>query len=73
MPRQQLRFGRRGLRETLLQRLRDPRMKLLPPGLEQALVGGVAHQRVLEGVARLGRLAAREYQLGRGEPVQRRP
>ena len=45
----------------------------LPPRLEQALVGGVAHQRVLEAVGRLGRLPPREDQLRRGKPVQGGP
>ena len=36
-------------------------------------MGGVANQRVLEGVDRLRRLAPREDQLGRGEPVERGP
>jgi hypothetical protein len=45
----------------------------LPLRPEQALVGGVAHQGVLEAVGRLGRLAAREDQLRRGQPLQRRP
>ena len=36
-------------------------------------MGGVADQRVLERVDRLRRLAPREHQLGRRQPLQRRP
>jgi hypothetical protein len=35
----------------------------LPPAPEQGLVGGVLDQRVLEGVARVGRRAGAEQQL----------
>jgi hypothetical protein len=46
-----------GQREVVsLQGLGNPGVNLLLPAPEQALVGGVADQRVLEGVARLGRL-----------------
>ena len=67
---EQLGLGRHGLREPLLQQPGDPAMQLLSLHLEQALVGGVPHQRVLERVAGLRRRAAAEHQLGRGEPVQ---
>jgi hypothetical protein len=43
--------------EMLAQRLRDLLMQDLPPALEQAFVGGVADQSVLERVARGRRLA----------------
>ena len=42
----------------------DPRMQVLPAALEQAPIGGVAHQRVLEGVGRAGACAARGNQPG---------
>ena len=46
-------------------------MHARPLGLEQALVGGVPHQRVLEDVGRVGRRAAPEDQLGLDQPLQR--
>ena len=38
-------------------------MELLAPAPEQALVGGIPHQRVLEGIVRVLQLAAAEDQL----------
>ena len=58
VPGEQLGLRVHRLGEALLQRPDDAGMQLLPLRLEQALVGGVPHQRVLEGVARLRRLAA---------------
>jgi hypothetical protein len=49
--------------EMLAQRLRDLLMQDLPPALEQAFVGGVADQSVLERVARGRRLAGAEDEL----------
>jgi hypothetical protein len=69
VPGQQRGFGRGRLGEALLQRLGDPPVELLPPGLEQALVGRVPHQRVLERVARPA--AAPEDQLRRLELAER--
>ena len=39
-------------------------MDLLPPALEQALIGSVLHQRMLECVGRLGRDAAPKNEFG---------
>ena len=46
--REQLGLGLGGLREALLEDLRNPRVELLPAADQQAAVGGVLHQRVLE-------------------------
>ena len=51
--RQQLGLALGRLGEALLQGRRDPAVQLLAPAPEQALVGGVAHQRVLEAVGRV--------------------
>jgi hypothetical protein len=44
----------------------------LPAALEQAIVGGVLDQGVLEALGRLRRRALDEQKVGIGEPVQRR-
>ena len=41
------------------------------PGFEQALVGGIADQGVLEQIGRVGRRAAAEDQLGLDQAVHR--
>ena len=58
--------------EPLLQDLRHPRVQLLPPAFQQARVGGLLHQRVLEDVRRVGRQAAPEEQLRSDQLLQRR-
>jgi hypothetical protein len=42
-------------------------MQLLPSAAQQSAVGGVLHQRVLDGVLGVGRYPAAENQLGVGE------
>ncbi|MEZ5905616.1 MAG: hypothetical protein R3C69_11140 [Geminicoccaceae bacterium] len=56
-----------------LQRLEDTPMHRLAFRPEQAFVRGVADQRMLEEVGRLGRRAAAKDQLGRSEPLECRP
>jgi hypothetical protein len=73
VPGEQLGLRVRRPGEALLQHPGDARVQPLPLRLEQALVGGITHQRVLERVARRRRLAPREHQLGRRQPVQGDP
>ena len=68
---QQLGLGLCRLREALLQHRAIRACSCCRSALQQALIGRVLHQRVLEGVARVGRRAAREHQLGRDQLVQR--
>ena len=66
---------RRGVRlggEPLLQGTGDGGVELLAPSLEHRLVGGILHQRVLEGVDGLRRRAPTEDELGGDELVQSR-
>jgi hypothetical protein len=56
------------LGKTRLQHVRDARVKVLPPGFEQRLVGGVLDQRVLKGVGRLGHRATAKHQF-RGDQL----
>jgi hypothetical protein len=58
--RNHLGLGGDALGEALLQHLGDARVQLLARALEQRLVRRLLDQRVLEGVRRRGRLAARE-------------
>jgi hypothetical protein len=54
---------------------RTPRrlgVERLTAALEQAVVGGVLDQRVLEAVGRLRSIALEEQNIGLGEPLQRR-
>jgi len=51
----ELRLGRRDRRELSAQDIGDLPVQDLPPTLEQGFVGGVLDQRMLEGVARIGR------------------
>ena len=46
-------------------------MKRVAPAARQVLIRGLLHQRVLEGVARVGRRAGAEQQLGADDPRQR--
>ena len=68
VPRDHLGLGRDALGEALLQHLGDARVELLARALEQRLVRRLLHQRVLEGVRRLGRLAALEEDLRVDQP-----
>jgi hypothetical protein len=69
--RQKLGLGRRDVRETLLDGPGDLGVQLLPSRSEQRIVGGVPHQRVLEGVYRIGRRALLERQPRVGELRER--
>jgi hypothetical protein len=53
------------------ERLENALMHGLALRLEQAFIGRIAHQSVLEEIAGLGRRAAAKDQLGCGEPLQR--
>ena len=68
--RKQLGRGSQSVREAFLERLGDPGVQLLALAAQQAVVGRVPHQRVLEDVGRVRRHAAAEDQLGRDQPVQ---
>jgi len=59
----EFRLGRRDRRELSAQGIGDLPMQDLPAAFEQGFVGGVLDQRVLEGVARIGRCAGAEQQL----------
>ena len=50
----------------------SPGMQRLTAALEQAVVGGILDQRVLEAVGRLRSIALDEQNVGLGEPLQRR-
>ena len=52
--RQQLRLALGRLGKAFLDNRRDPAMEHLPLAPEQAVVGSIAHQGMLEGIARLG-------------------
>jgi hypothetical protein len=54
----------------MLKLRQQPGVQPLPPCLQQAVVGRVTDQSVLEGIARLGRRAAPEDELGRGQSVE---
>jgi hypothetical protein len=58
------------LGETGFQRLGDLRVQLLPGTPQQATVGRVLHQRVLEGVDRVGRCASLEDKLGSDKAIE---
>jgi len=59
----EFRLGRGDRRELSAQDIGDLPVEDLPPAPEQGFVGGVLDQRVLEGVARIGRRARAEQQL----------
>jgi len=59
----EFRLNRRGRRELSAQDISDLPVQELPPASEQGFVGGVLDQRVLEGVARVGRRARAKQQL----------
>src|SRR5271163_4885369 len=58
-------FGRR----AFAQDFGSPCMERLTAALEQALIGGVLNQRVLETVVRLRPIALDEQNVGLGEPI----
>src|SRR5262249_20891703 len=64
MMREELGLRDRHLREALLERLGDASVQLSPRAAQQGAVRGVLHQRVLEGVLRIGGHAAPEDQFG---------
>ena len=68
MMRDRLGFGRR----AFAQDFGSVRVERLAAALEQAVVGGVLDQRMLEAVVRLRSIALDEQNVGLGEPLQRR-
>src|SRR5262249_60294923 len=62
MVRHDFRLARSDVGKPLLERARNLRMQLVPPALEQGLIGCVAHQRMLEAVDGVPRLAAAEHE-----------
>ena len=60
-------FGRR----AFAQDFRRAAMERLTAALQQAVIGGVLDQRVLEAVGRLRSIALDEQNVGLGEPVER--
>ena len=64
-------LGRRALR-IVAQEFGGAAMQRLPAALEQAVVGRVLDQRVLEAIVRLRRRALDKQKVGVGEPIQRR-
>ena len=71
MTRKHFRLGLDGLSKVLLQHLRDPSVELPPRALEQAGVGRVPNQRVLEDVGGMRGHASLEDQLRPRQPAQR--
>ena len=69
--RQQVGLGRFSVRQTFLDDPGDLAVQLLPAPSKQRVVGGVLHQRVLEGVKRIGRRALLERQPRLGQLGQR--
>ena len=69
MMRDRLRLGRRAF-GLIAQDFGGAAVQRLAAALEQALVGGVLDQRVLEAVVRLRRRALDEQNIGLGEPLQ---
>ena len=67
---ERLRLGRRALR-TVAQDFSGAAVQRLAAALEQALVGRVLDQRVLEAVVRLRSIALDEQDVGLGEPLER--
>ena len=68
----EFRLGCRDRRELPTQGIGDLPVQDLPPALEQGFVSGVLNQRVLEGIARIGRRTRAEQQLRLFELRQRR-
>ena len=60
---EQLGLGLGRLRKPLLENGGNPRMKLLAAAPEQAPIGHLVHERVLEAVGRVRRRAAAEHEL----------
>jgi hypothetical protein len=59
----EFRLGRRDRRELAAQGIGDLPVQDLPPAPQQGFIGCVLDQRMLEGVARIGRRASAEQQL----------
>ena len=66
-------LGRRGdhIGEALLQHLGDRAVKLLTACAQHGGIGGVLHQRVLEGIGRVRRRAANQEQFRFDQPQER--
>src|SRR5499433_1702105 len=66
------RLARHDVGKALLEYARNLAVQLLPAALEQALISRVPHERVLEAVNGIWRLATAEHELGLlelGEPI----
>jgi len=61
----QLRLGLDDIREFFAQGFGDAAVQDLPPALQEALVSRVLHQRVLEDVTSVGRIAGAEDEFSR--------
>ena len=68
---EQFRLALDKIGEMLFQRRRDARVQFLPSPAQKCRVGGVLHQRVLEGVSRIGRCTTSEYQACRCKLFER--
>ena len=68
---EQRRLGRDNLRESAFEGGHDMGVELLAAAAQQGAVGGVLHQRMLEGVLGVRRRAAAEDQFGGHQPLQR--
>jgi hypothetical protein len=71
VPGQQLRLGFGEFREVRLQHLGDAGVQLAPSAAQQALIGRVPHQRVLEGIERSERVTPAKHQLGGDQLLER--
>src|SRR6516225_7877516 len=71
MAREELGLAVHQLRGISLQCFGDPPVQLLSGIAQKSPVGCFLHQRVLEGIDRIGRNAALKYQLGSDEPAER--
>ena len=68
---EQLGLGRYNLGELCFERRGDPGMKVLAPAAQQAVIGCVPDQRVLELEGGARRRAPAEDEAGIGQPIQR--
>ena len=64
MPRQQVGLRFHVLRKFPLQDFADAMMQLPPLAAQQSAVSNILHQRVLEGICRVGRISPPEDQFG---------
>ena len=67
---EQFGLGLSSLRKMLLQNGGNPRMKLLATAPEQAPIGHLVHERVLEAVGRVRRCAAAEHEFRGTESLE---